>query len=94
LVAKLSEVDLRHRVGRVALQDVEGIAQAAERPALAADVVVGTDEQIMLGVRKVFVMLDEVVESADLAVVVIAGGGENGDVDPRELLTVGNHALP
>jgi hypothetical protein len=51
LVTKLPEIDLRHRVRLVSSQNVQGVAQVAERPPLAPDMVVRTDDQIVLGTR-------------------------------------------
>ena len=48
----------------------------------------------MPGARRIFVMLEEVIEGTNLGVVVKAGGGQDRDVDAGEFLPVGDHALP
>src|SRR4030095_14331563 len=58
------------------------------------DVVVRTDDQVVVRIRVVLVMLGEIIDGGSWSSVVIPGCCKNRDLDPREFVLVGNHIPP
>src|SRR6056297_4314210 len=81
-------IELGYRIDRVSAQ-LPGLARCAD-----AEMIVRSDHQIMFGVRTKAVMLPKIMNCRDLAVVVITGDRQDGDIDRGELFAVGCHRLP
>src|SRR5262245_66114331 len=87
LKTQLAKIQVRHGIGRAAQHDGRGtIEQRA--------VVVGADQQRMVGVLAIAMMLREIVKRADFAATVTAGHRQNQDLDFCELLLERDPLLP
>src|SRR6267143_6728856 len=74
LIAKLRHVQLRYRVQFIPSQNFkEVLPEHPYRSTVTSEVVVRADDQIMFGLRIVFVMLLEVIEGASGSSEIIAG---------------------
>ena len=89
LISKLAQIDPCRRIDLVIAQHRRG-----ECAVLDDTVVIGTDQQRVVGMRVVAMMLREIIERRRLAVVEIARRGEHRDVEVRELLAERHHRLP
>ena len=81
-------VDLRDRVDGVSAQGLGLLAP------VGSQVIVRTDDEVVLGIAAVLHVLLEVLHHGDLRVVVIARDAEHGNADAREVAFVRHHGLP
>src|SRR5262245_26217919 len=56
--------------------------------------IIGADQQIMIGALVVFVVLLQVLQRGNLPVVVVSRDGQDRNVDAGEVILVRNHGLP